>query len=363
MNDDSLRVMAPEDVPPPSDLPQYWKSRLEDIETELSAVRQGRVDTIAVSPGGLPVYSVCYGKKEDFRSQANYNSAVAAGNPAYYALKTARTKPVVLILGPVHGQELENIVGTVNLIHLLETGTDHRGRRWPALSERAERCRLVIVPCANPDGRRRCPYDSFVGLPHAVMTKYGQGTHADGTLWGWPDAKALHPMRGDVGILGCYYNDEGINVMHDDFFGDMAAETRALMGLARAEAPDIVVSLHSNEDPPFVVLPAAVPHPVRRRAWELARQVKARLVAESLPSGPVHRLHPGATDALPRFNLNSAIHYVCGATALTFECVHGVLRSGDAAPPATHEQILDILLCLFGETLRYVREERIYWSR
>lgn len=363
MTDDLQRVMAPEDVPAPTNLPPYWKSRLEDIEAEISTVRKGAVAVSAVSPGGLPVYTVSYGEQEGLHSQANYNSAVAAGNPAYYALKTPDTKAVSVVLGPVHGQEFENIVGTVNLIHVLETGADHRGKKWDDLRAKADRCRLVIVPCGNPDGRRRSPYDSFVGLPHPIMTKYGQGTRTDGTMWGWPGAKANHPMKGDVDILGCYYNDDGINMMHDDFFGDMAQETRALIGLARAEAPDFVLSLHSNEDPPFVVLPAAVPLFIRRRAREFARRLKARLRSESLPNGPIHRLSDEDGKPLPRFNLNSAIHYVCGATALTFECIHGVVRSGDAEPPATHDQILDIQLCLFDEMLTYTLERRIYWNR
>ncbi len=67
-------------------------------------------------------------------------------------------------------------------------------------------------------GVKRCPYDSFVGLPTEIMTKYGQGTRKDGSLYGWPGAKAVHPMKGDVKILGAYFNDDGINPMHDDCF-------------------------------------------------------------------------------------------------------------------------------------------------
>lgn len=76
------------------------------------------------------------------------------------------------------------------------------------------------------------------------MTKYGQGTRKDGSLYGWPGAKAVHPMRGDVGILGAYFNDDGINPMHDEFFAPMAEETKAIVQVARQEAPDITVSLH-----------------------------------------------------------------------------------------------------------------------
>ena len=112
--------------------------------------------------------------------------------------KDKDTKPVVFFLGPVHGQEVENIVGLVNLIHVAETGKDYRGKEWASLKSKIEKCRVIIVPCGNPDGRKRCPYDSFVGLPTEIMTKYGQGTRKDGTFYGWPGAKAVHPMKGNV---------------------------------------------------------------------------------------------------------------------------------------------------------------------
>ncbi|RPI24994.1 MAG: hypothetical protein EHM61_15575, partial [Acidobacteria bacterium] len=160
---------------PAVELPLFWKSGLRDVEAEVKAVSKGEAMVIARSPGGLPLHAISYGKKEDFRSQANYNSAVAAGNPAYYARKMRGTKPVVVFLGPVHGQEVENIVGLVNLIHIAETGKDYLGRDQSGLLAKLEAARVVIVPIANPDGRRRCPYESFVGVSLDEMTKYGQG--------------------------------------------------------------------------------------------------------------------------------------------------------------------------------------------
>src|SRR5690554_2623360 len=221
------------DPPNNTDLPSFYKGKLSDIDEELKNVRKGEVKAIAISPGGLPVYAVYYGEKEDLKSQANYNSALGARNPAYFARKDKNTKPVIYFLGPVHGQEAEGVVGLMNLIHLMETGKDHRGREWKNLKNKLDQCRVIIIPNGNPDGRRRVPYDSFVGLPVEIMTKYGQGTRLAGTSWGWPGSKSLHPMKGDVGILGGYYNDAGINIMHDDFFSPMTAETRAILDVAR----------------------------------------------------------------------------------------------------------------------------------
>ena len=54
---------------------------------------------------------------------------------------------------------------------------------------------------------------------------WGQGTWKDGTLCDWPACKRQHPMAGEnIGFLGCYFNDAGINPMHDEFFAPMSPE-------------------------------------------------------------------------------------------------------------------------------------------
>jgi hypothetical protein len=352
------------DPPPPRDLPGFWTAGLEDVEREIRSVVKGSVETIAVSPGGRPVRAVLYGAADDLRSQANYGSAVGAGNPAYYARKDARTKPVVLLLGPVHGQEIEGIVGLVNLIHVAETGQDHRGRAWPQLTRRLASARVVIVPCPNPDGRARCPYDSFVGLPTRTMTKYGQGTRRDGSLWGWPGAKSLHPMKGDVGILGAYFNDDGVNLMHDDFFLPMARETEAILRLARREAPDVAVSLHSHENAPVVLQTSYVPVFMKERIRDFSARLKVRYQRLGLPYGSV--LVPQADDPRPgprsSFNLASALHHVSGAMAFTFECSHGSVSEESPTPLVSHGQILDIQLTLYEEMLGFALENRLLWT-
>jgi hypothetical protein len=351
------------DPAPPRDLPGFWTAGLEDVEREIRSVVRGSVETIAVSPGGRPIRSVTYGEAGDLRSQANYGSAVGAGNPAYYARKDATTKPVILLLGPVYGQEIEGVVGLVNLVHVAETGKDHRGRAWPELARRLAGVRVVIVPCPNPDGRARCPYDSFVGLPTRTMTKYGQGTKRDGSLWDWPGAKALHPMKGDVGILGAYFNDDGVNLMHDDFFLPMARETEVILRLARREAPDVAVSLHSHEHPPVVLQASYVPVFMKERIRDLSARLKARFDRQGLPYGSV--VAPQADDPRPgpssSFNLTSALHHVSGAMAFTFECSHGSVSEDSPTPLVTHDQILDIQLTLYEEMLGFALENRLLW--
>jgi hypothetical protein len=360
-------AIEPGDPPNNTDIPDFFKSRLSDIEKEVNNIKKGKVKIVTTSPGGLPVYAVYYGGKDNFYSQANYNSAVAAGNPVYYAKKDSSTKPVIFFLGPVHGQEVEGIAGLVNLIHIVETGKDYRGQEWASLKGKIDKCRVIIIPCANPDGRERCPYDSFIGIPESIMTKYGQGTRKDGTSWGWPMAKSLHPMKGNVGILGAYFNDDGINMMHDDFFSSMASETKAILEIARSEAPDMTVSLHSHENPPRILPANYVPWFMKERIDKLTRLLNSRYEKANLAYTPydwISNLSVEDKKFPPHasFNLISALHQVSGTMAFTFECSHGTVNNTVSKPIVTYNDILDIQLNLYDEMLDYLLRNRLYWK-
>lgn len=351
----------------PTNLPDFFKSKLSDVDHEIINIERGKVKVIATSPGGLPVYAVTYGDREDFHSQANYNSAVAARNPAYYAKKNSITKPVVFFIGPVHGQEVEGIVGLVNLIHIVETGKDYRGMDWSGLKNKMEQCRTIIIPCANPDGRKRCPYDSFVGLPTKIMTKYGQGTRRDGTSWGWPQAKSVHPMKGDVGILGAYFNEDGINVMQDEYFAPMAKETAAILEIARLEAPDMSVSLHSHENRPIILQPAYVAMFMKKRVYDLALSLNQRYEQDGLAYYPKDWFWiPKADDQefppKTTFNLISALHHISGTMSFTFECSHGSVSEDSPEPIVDYDDILTIQLMLYDEMFDYMLNNRLTWD-
>ncbi|VAW17052.1 hypothetical protein MNBD_BACTEROID01-2016 [hydrothermal vent metagenome] len=355
------------DPPNNTDLPDFFKSKLSDINEELGNIKSGEVKQIATSPGGLPVYAVFYGEKDDLHSQANYNSAVAARNPAYYARKDSTTKPVIYFIGPVHGQEVEGIVGLVNLIHIAETGKDYRGKDWTGLKNKLGQCRVIIIPCANPDGRKRCPYDSFVGIPGEIMTKYGQGTRKDGSSYGWPIAKSIHPMKGDVKILGAYFNNDGINMMQDEFFSPMAEETKAILEIARTEAPDLTVSLHSHENFPLILKASYEPMFMKERIHDLAKRLNQRYKNSGQVYFPEDWIwEPSVEDKEfpPRrtFNLVSALHQISGTMSFTFECPHGVITKKDTEPIVSYSQILDLELTLYDEMLDYLLENRLYWK-
>jgi hypothetical protein len=92
--------------------------------------------------------------------------------------------------------------------------------------------------------------------------------------------------------------------------------------------------------------------------------VKDRYTREGLPYGSL--IEPRIDDQQPppraTFNLVSALHHICGATAFTFECPHGSVSDNQPKPIVTHSQILDIQLCLYDEMLSYALEQRIGWK-
>jgi hypothetical protein len=346
-------------------LPAFWKSRLSDVDAALPEVRKGKVLPLAKSPGKRDLHLVTYGERNDLKSTANYNSACGGNDPASYARKDGAQRPTVLFLGPVHGQEFEGIAGLVNLIRIAETGRDWRDREWKALAGLIEKCRVLIVPCGNPDGRARCPRDSWVGEPMDLHERVGMGVRPDGKNYTWPDVKRFHPMRGAaVGTMGAYWNDDGINLMHDEWFEPMAAETKAFFRLAREEAPDYIVSLHSHGSAPAILETAYLPRLLKERLKELGDRVQKRYAEAGLPhraGGP-----PAVEDGLkfppPSFNLTSALHFACGAVSFVHETCAGV-KASRPLPQATHDQLLDIQLLFYEELLSTAAAQPAAWVR
>lgn len=114
------------------------------------------------------------------------------------------------------------------------------------------------------------------------LSYWGMGTHKDGTLYRWPQCKFVHPMRGDVGFLGGYYNDDGINLMHDNFFHPMARETQALLDLAEEEKPAIALHLHGGTNSIADLLQTAY---VPRESGEAIRRLALRCDAAARQEG------------------------------------------------------------------------------
>jgi hypothetical protein len=253
----------------------------------------------------------------------------------------------------VHGQEVEGMVSSLSLINVMETGKDLSGKEQPELYRKLENLRLIIIPLANPDGRERVPYDGWVGINKEVMTKYGQGTRKNGELYGWRGSKAVHPMRGDIGILGGYFDDNGVNMMHDEWSSPMSETTRALLKLAAGEGPDILLNLHSHSHDPSILPPAYIPVTARLKLIHFRNLLYSKLesagyICEKLPIS--------FTDGMegqipPAFNLTSMFYHVGADLSLTFESPHGLI---EGEHPYDYDDLLNIHNILFDAAADYL---------
>ena len=338
-------------------LPGFWIGDVNDLPRRWEKLKLGQVKTIATSPGGRPIHLISYGKFEKVKHIANFNSAIAAWEPSAYMDKAARKKPVVYFVGPVHGQEVEALTGLANLIQVIETGKDLRGTDQSELRRLGQRCRLLIVPAGNPDGIARFKPRTLQGMQIPDLLFWGQGTWSDDTFCNWPQCKRQHPMKGkNTGFLGCYFNDAGINPMHDEFFAPMGPEAPAILQVARDEGPDLAVSLHSYEFTPRVYRPTYVTTEVQKDVLSLARKYYPLLTRRSLPHGRLFRVTTEGGERPKPFNLTSALYHTSGATAFAFECPHGMV--GKNLCNVSLEQILDIQLLLYEAMLKFAIENK-----
>ncbi len=326
-------------------VPSWWTSRTTQITAFLKQrVNPSCLHTLAVSPGQRMVQYAAYGEAEShLRGTANFNSALGAGDANAYFRREARRYPCLLIVAGVHGAEVEGMVGALSILSIVETGKDLLGRAQPGLAERLRRLRLLVIPLANPDGRERVPYDGWVGLPTAEMHRVNQGTRRDGTLYNWPHCKKIHPMRGDVGCLGGYFDDAGVNMMHDEWSAPMSATTQNLLKLVRNEAPDIVLNCHSHEGVPFMLPLAYVPAGVEKQLQDFTANYYTQLDRAGIPhkNSLPPLLSQESTSALPQaLNLTSMLYHTGAALPMTFESPHGL--SDQSGGMFSYQQILDL---------------------
>ncbi len=337
---------------PKRTLPDFWVGDVKGLADRFKTLKRGQVRKIATTPGGRPVHLIAYGKREVVRHEANFNSAIGAREPSAYMDKAARTKPVIYLVGPVHGQEVEALTGLVNLIHVMETGRDLRGRDQSALRALGERCRLLIVPAGNPDGIARYEPRTAKGLAAEDGSFWSMGTWKDDTIVYWPQSKKRHPRTpANSAYAGSYFNDAGVNPMHDEFFDPMSTEAPAILRVAKEEGPDLAVSLHSYSVAPGVLRPAYVPMEIQEQAKTLAVQYYALLEKRGLPHAKPFKPSPEQGKNPAPFNLTSALYHISGAVSFTFECPHGHDRGNYCR--VTFEQILDIELTLYEAMMRY----------
>lgn len=319
--------------------PPFWRSTLADIESAARTARRAKVEILGHSAGGRPIHAFSFGAFEPQQPTATISSAWASDRPEVFFDPAQRTRPTLLLIGSIHGGETEGIAAAMNVIRLLDAeaggGADEHGMT-PALRDRLEQVRLVVVPCLNPDGRERAGVAHLVGAEREHLFLVQQGVRQDGTPLAGRRVKEVQPIDpATMRFLGGYYNDAGVNLQHDDFFGgELAPENRALAELIRREIPDGLLTFHAHGTDPALLGPDAYMSPgYQRRQLELSGFIAARFAERELPLLP-----PQRCVAPPwSFTLQCFAHHAAGLLPMLCELPHGL-----RGRPYTQEQILRI---------------------
>jgi predicted deacylase len=345
--------------------PDFWVSTVEDVARFLKGrVHRGEVAVIGTSAGGRPIQAVFYGRARGDKGTTTFSGAVGAGSMRAY-FGPGFDRKVYVAMASVHGGEFEGIVGLVNLLSVLETGKDLRGRPWPEIVEAAGRIdRLIVIPIVNVDGRARVPLrmEAFHGTDGTIAQFMNTGGWPDGTLIGWPECKVFIPLDfSRTQFPGGYPNDHGVNIMHDDFLGARQPETQALLDLAARERPDLILNLHTGagSENYYTRMLRPVTEAVLTPAFDgLYRAVHTALAQAGLQASgdPAVEADP-AHAPQNAFNLDTALDFHCGALSVVVESPsHGYAgknpKGGEVRQSA--DRLLDAQLIVQQEAMRYL---------
>lgn len=346
------------------DIPDWWRGSVQDIEDTVRLVKKGHVEVLCETPGKRPVYLIRYGKKNDLKRTATYSSAIGGYNYSYYADKRGEDYvPTVAFIGAEHGGEFEGVVALNNLIKNIETGTDYAGNENRELMEALEGLNLLIIPCLNVDGRARIPLRTMAGQDYEGFLYHCHGTWKNGSLCVHPYVKQYSPIKDYCEHLGGYYNDDGVNIVHDNFFFPMAEETKALFRVADEYVPDISIHLHGggnarNQFYQFNYLP----NRVKTLITELNDQLEAASNAAGIGDHFFKREVKEYED-IPCFNVQSAWTALCGEAAIVYESNQGLIYpKGKAAWDRclTMDEIYQHHRILFETTFKYLKSKKVY---
>jgi hypothetical protein len=294
--------------------PSWWRCRPEEIAETCEGVRRGEARIVGRTAAGFPLYAVFYGTFDDQPRQSNWSAAGSSGSYAsYYGEPEKQT--IVWATG-FHGAEPEGVVATLNMIQMIETGTDFRGRTYPRILELLDRYRIIFLPCVNMDGRAISP-DHLKGTDKATFRKACQGEWPDGRPIEWRESKEHFPLPLDrVKHPGGYPNADGYNIMHDATPGNIRTEeARAVLGLVERYGADFLFNGHSCEGTPFMIMPSEINYQVLvGRGMDLADEINGRLAKAGLREGKPKKA-PTRT-----LNFNNLVSLTSGGLALTLEC-------------------------------------------
>jgi hypothetical protein len=346
----------------PANIPDFWSSRLEDVNLFLDRqVHIGLVETIGQTAGGRAIRAVSYGRPRNGKGTTTFSGALGFGDFRAY-LGPDFERKVYFGLAGVHGGEFEAIVGMVNLLSVLETGRDLRGKEWPELVAAAKSIeRIVLIPVLNADGRARVPLrmEKHRGADESILEYFNTGGWPDGRIIGWPQCKQFIPLDfSKTQFPGGYPNDNGVNVQHDDFMGRQQPETQALLGLVARERPDLVLNMHTGAVFPLMHRPFA--EPALTPVFDaLFRRVQSRLAAADFEeSGDLlSEGNPERAGTPSPYNLDTAINLHSGALSVVIESPShsaSTARRAGKLVVFTPEDLLEIQLLCHQEAMKFL---------
>ena len=251
----------------------------------------------------------------------------------------------------------------VNLIAVLETGSDLRGKPWPEITAAAAKLdRIILIPITNVDGRARVPcrmlrnWGTNVDVPEYFNT----GGLKNGKLLGYPNCKQFIPLDfSTVGFPGGYPNDAGVNFQHDDFLGHPQPETRALLDLVARERPDLSLNMHTGGT--FTRMAREVIEPSLLPIQdEFYRRLHTALTLAKLePTDDVARESDPTRERFGVYNLDTVLNLNSGVLAMLVEGpTHAASRSIRNGQPFTHtpDDILNAQLTVHQEAMKFLVE-------
>lgn len=357
------------------DIPAFWISDVEGVHRFLrEKVKKGKVEAIGRTAGGREILAVAYGTSRQGKGTSTFSGSLGFFDVRAY-LGPDADKKVFIGLGAVHGGEFEGIVGIVNLISVLETGHDLRGKEWPEITAAAAKLdRIVLVPIVNVDGRARIPVrmEPWAGDDKRFHEYYNTGCWANGKHIGWPTVKEFIPLDfARTQFPGGYPNDAGVNLQHDDFLGARQPETQALLALAAREKPDLLFNMHTGAPPENYYVRAHRP-PVEQKLApvfdELYRAIHTALAHAGLQEtrDPKIEATPPTRPNGP-MNLETAMNLHCGVLPVLIEAPShsfaGRNRKGQPAPH-TPDMLVDAQLVCHQAGMGFLAERggRVKWA-
>ncbi|MBI5010990.1 MAG: hypothetical protein HZB98_15350 [Bacteroidia bacterium] len=305
------------------EIPDFWVSEYKEVYAFLDkTVKKGKIEVIGTSAGGREIRAVLYGTPRQGKGTTTFSGSLGFGDVAAYR-GPDHGRTVYMGMAAVHGGEFEGIVGMVNLISVIETGKDLRGKEWPQINDIASKIdRLILIPVVNPDGRERIPLrmELYRDTDFTVAEYINTGGDDKGKITGWPQIKEFIPMDfSKPGFPGGYPNDAGVNIQHDDFLGNVQPETQALFDLTAREKPDLIINMHTGAV--FMLMHRPLGEPALLPFFDtLFSYVHSELALKGLQytNDPKEEGNSSRT-ATSTYNLDGALNYHCGALSVVVE--------------------------------------------